>query len=71
VEILGRIPFDPAVVTAQLKGQPVVTGDSLATPAIKEIWAALQEKVIKKCLELAVPKVPFPGILLRNEMRPG
>ncbi|MBU0681892.1 MAG: ATP-binding protein [Proteobacteria bacterium] len=71
VEILGRIPFDPAVVTAQLKGQPVVLSDSLATSAIKDIWSALQEKVNDNCLSLAVPKVTFPGVLSRNEMRAG
>jgi MinD superfamily P-loop ATPase len=45
VEVLGRIPFDPAVVACQVQGVPVVCNEqSPAAAAIREIWKALLSK---------------------------
>ena len=47
VEILGHIPFDPAVVTAQLEGVPI--GRNNKSPAylkIQGIWERLSKKVV-------------------------
>jgi len=42
VEVLGRIPFDPIVVTCQLHGIPVVCNEqSPAAAAIRKIWQDL------------------------------
>lgn len=72
VDILGRIPFDPVVVTAQIQGLPVVMTDSPAATAIKEMWTVLERKVIHTVLATAGPKVvDFPALSHRNEMRPG
>jgi MinD superfamily P-loop ATPase len=39
VQVLGRIPFDPAVVAAQIQGVPVVNlPQSPAAEAIRSIW---------------------------------
>jgi len=46
VELLGKIPFDPAVVDCQLQGLPVTSSEtSLAAYAIRDIWAKLQQKI--------------------------
>ena len=45
VEVLGRIPFDSAVVDAQLQGVPVVASSSDATTAITAFWQKLQLKL--------------------------
>lgn len=71
VEILGRIPFDPAVVTAQLAGLPVVLTDCQAATAIKALWSVLQQRVISNVLATAAPKVAFPALSSPAEMRPG
>ncbi|MDA3971419.1 MAG: 4Fe-4S binding protein [Desulfobulbaceae bacterium] len=42
VEVLGRIPFDRAVIEAQLRGVPVVRQDSPAATAIVTFWFKLQ-----------------------------
>lgn len=42
--VLGKIPFDPQVVTCQIQGIPVTASDtSLAGYSIREIWKKLQE----------------------------
>jgi MinD superfamily P-loop ATPase len=46
VEILGRIPFDPAVVSSHIKGLPLVSNNNgPAATAICGIWEQLQYKV--------------------------
>ncbi|MCD6390016.1 MAG: 4Fe-4S binding protein [Desulfobulbaceae bacterium] len=46
VELLGRIPFDPSVVTSQLNGVPVVGHDEgPAAAAIREVWEKLRTRV--------------------------
>ncbi|NOQ65716.1 MAG: (4Fe-4S)-binding protein [Desulfobacterales bacterium] len=46
VEVLGRIPFDPAVVSSQLNGQPLVSNNNgPAALAIRGIWKQLCAKV--------------------------
>lgn len=45
VEVLGRIPFDTAVIDAQLQGVPVVLSQSAATTAIETFWLKLQLKL--------------------------
>jgi MinD superfamily P-loop ATPase len=68
VEILGRIPFDPAVVQAQLRGMPVVGDKGPAARAIQEIWAALHKRVLSP----AVPvRIAFPMAAPVRELRPG
>lgn len=68
VDILGRIPFDPAVVQAQLRGMSVVGDTAPAALAIQEIWAALQERVLSP----AVPaRIAFPMVTPGRELRPG
>lgn len=57
VEILGRIPFDPAVVRAQLAGLPVVLLESQAAPALKGIWRQLQARVFDKADSRSVLRV--------------
>ncbi|MEN8258420.1 MAG: 4Fe-4S binding protein [Thermodesulfobacteriota bacterium] len=71
VDILGRIPFDPAVITAQLKGRPVVLTDSLAATALRAVWPVLHGKVINTFSELSGPKVAFPAPSYQGEMRLG
>lgn len=45
VEVLGKIPFDPMVVTCQIQGVPVTDSDtSLAAYSIRELWKKLKEK---------------------------
>ncbi len=47
VEVLGRIPFDPAVVTSQINGVPVV-GDfeeGGAASAIRGVWDRLKKSI--------------------------
>jgi len=46
VEVLGRIPFDPAVVASQIQGVPVVSDpQSPAGAAIREIWQELSGRL--------------------------
>ena len=46
VELLGRIPFDPSVVTSQINGVPVVGHDEgPAAVAIREVWEKLRTRV--------------------------
>ncbi len=46
VIVLGRVPFDPAVVSSQLNGVPLVKdNDGIAAMAIREIWAQLRDNV--------------------------
>jgi len=46
VEVLGRIPFDPAVVSSQLNGLPLVSNNNgPAALAIRGIWEQLSIKV--------------------------
>jgi MinD superfamily P-loop ATPase len=46
VEVLGRIPFDPAVVASQIQGVPVVSNPkSPAGAAIREIWQGLSARL--------------------------
>ena len=46
VELLGKIPFDPAVIDCQLQGVPVTSSDtSLASCSIRDIWKKLQQKI--------------------------
>ncbi len=43
VEVLGRIPFDPAVVACQIQGLPVASDHhSSAAAAIRQIWQGLR-----------------------------
>ena len=45
VEVLGRIPFDPIVVTCQVQGIPVVCNEqSPAAAAIRRIWQDLRSR---------------------------
>ncbi len=45
VAVLGRVPFDSAVVEAQLQGVPVVLHESAASSAIEEFWQKLQSEI--------------------------
>jgi MinD superfamily P-loop ATPase len=46
VEVLGRIPFDPAVVASQIRGVPVVSdAESPAALAIREIWKKMSARL--------------------------
>jgi MinD superfamily P-loop ATPase len=46
VELLGRIPFDPSVVTSQINGVPVVGHDEgPAAAVIREVWEKLRTRV--------------------------
>ncbi len=45
VEVLGKIPFDPMVVTCQIQGVPVTASDtSLAAYSIRELWRNLEKQ---------------------------
>ncbi len=44
VEVLGKIPFDPAVIDCQIQGIPVTASDtSLAAFSIQDVWQKLQD----------------------------
>ncbi len=46
VEVLGKIPFDPAVIECQIQGIPVTASESsLAAYSIKDLWKKLQDSV--------------------------
>lgn len=46
VEVLGRIPFDPMVVAAQIQGVPVVSlPQSPAAEAIRTIWQGMSARM--------------------------
>ncbi|HIP39425.1 MAG TPA: (4Fe-4S)-binding protein [Desulfocapsa sulfexigens] len=46
IELLGKIPFDPAVIECQIQGQPVTSSDtSLAAYSIRAVWETLQKKI--------------------------
>jgi len=46
VDLLGKIPFDPMVVSCQIQGTPVTASDtSLAGYSIRDIWKKLKEKI--------------------------
>lgn len=46
VEVLGKIPFDPMMVTCQIQGVPVTESDtSLAAYSIRTLWDNLQKKL--------------------------
>ena len=46
VDLLGKIPFDPKVVSCQIQGVPVTASDtSLAGFSIREIWKNLKERL--------------------------
>ncbi len=45
VNVLGKIPFDPMVVTCQIQGVPVTDSDtSLAAYSIRELWRNLEKQ---------------------------
>ncbi len=57
VEVLGKIPFDPAVIECQIQGIPVTASESsLAAYSIKNLWKKLQDSVaalpVKKAISL-------------------
>jgi len=46
LEVIGRIPFDPAVIECQIQGIPVTDSQtSLAAYSLKKLWEAVQEKI--------------------------
>ncbi len=47
VEIIGRIPFDPAVTEAMINGEPVTVYQpaSPASQAISQIWQAVVHRM--------------------------
>lgn len=71
VEVLGRIPFDAAVVQAQLQGRPVVLSDCPAATAMASIWAALQARLATAGTSLSTGRIGVPLMPLGSEMRPG
>ena len=70
VEVLGRIPFDPTVVKAQLMGQPVVLADSAAAIAMRALWATLEEKLSADFFPTINQPLSFPRPSHGGEMRP-
>lgn len=49
VEVLGRIPFDPAVISSQLNGLPLVSSNNgPAALAIRGIWEQLRANIAEK-----------------------
>ncbi len=71
VIVLGRIPFDSGVITAQLQGKPVVLANSPASLALKAIWPILRDQVVNNFREMPKAKVPFPTSSFQREMRIG
>ncbi len=46
VPLLGKIPFDPAIIDCQLQGIPITKDESsLAAFSIREIWKSLQQHI--------------------------
>lgn len=48
IEVIGKIPFDETVSTSINEGKPVVTYNSIASSAIKDIWEQLKAKQVIK-----------------------
>jgi len=46
VPTLGRVPFDPAVTRAQVRGHTVIDEGGPAADNIRKLWRNLQEKII-------------------------
>jgi MinD superfamily P-loop ATPase len=45
IELLGRIPFDPAVTRAMVQGRPITAdGSGPAAEALRELWAELRRR---------------------------
>ena len=45
VPVIGRIPFDPAVIEAVRAGRPIVGADSPAARALAGCWEALRREL--------------------------
>jgi len=43
VKVVGKLPFDPGVVEAMVRGEPVVELGGPAAEGIKDLWRALEE----------------------------
>ena len=50
VEVIGSIPFDPAVTEAMIKGKPVTTyrPESPASEAVCVIWESVKGRLVGK-----------------------
>ena len=42
VPLVGRLPYDPAVTEAMVRGEPVTAGDGPVAAALRAVWAVLQ-----------------------------
>lgn len=45
IPLVGRLPYDPAVTEAMVRGEPVTAGDGPVSAALREAWARLQQQI--------------------------
>jgi MinD superfamily P-loop ATPase len=43
IPLVGRLPYDPTITEAMVRGEPVTAGDGPAAEALREVWAVLQK----------------------------
>jgi MinD superfamily P-loop ATPase len=46
IPLVGRLPYDPAVTDALVRGMPVTMGDGLVSSALHEVWRRLQNILV-------------------------
>jgi len=45
IPLVGRLPYDPAVAEAMVRGEPITAGDGPVSAALREAWARLQQQI--------------------------
>lgn len=45
IPLVGRLPYDPAVTDAMVRGEPVTAGNGPVSAALHEAWTRLQQQV--------------------------
>ncbi|MBN2390405.1 MAG: ATP-binding protein [Anaerolineae bacterium] len=48
IPLVGRLPYDPAVTGAMVRGEPVTAGNGPVSAALQEAWARLQQQIFSK-----------------------
>ncbi len=45
IPLVGRLPYDPAVTDAMVRGEPVTAGNGPVSAALQEAWTFLQQQI--------------------------
>ncbi len=45
IPLVGRLPYDPAVTDAMVRGEPVTANNGPVSAALREAWARLQQQI--------------------------